>query len=73
MVPFLNGGLFEALPYDFYHLNELNPSVYLNTLKIPDEWCKELLGIFEHYHFVIEETRRLKSKLPLNPKCSAEF
>jgi len=68
LIPFLNGGLFEPHRYDFYHLNELNTSVYLNTLKISDEWCKELLGIFEHYHFTIEENTPVEIEIAIDPE-----
>ncbi len=67
-IPFLNGGLFEPHRHDFYKLNELNISVHLNTLKIPDEWCKELLGIFEHYHFTIEENTPVEIEISIDPE-----
>jgi hypothetical protein len=35
-IPFLNGGLFEPHQHDFYDIDELGTSKYLNTLKIPD-------------------------------------
>ena len=48
-IPFLNGGLFEPHSEDFYELDG-NYSRFLNTLVIPDNWCIDLLAIFENYH-----------------------
>lgn len=55
-IPFLNGGLFEPHIHDFYAIDDLGTSKHLNTLKIPDEWFRELFGIFEEYNFTIDES-----------------
>ncbi|MEZ4527951.1 MAG: DNA methyltransferase [Desulfobacterales bacterium] len=42
--------------------------VHVNTLKIPDEWFAELLGIFEHYHFTIEENTPVETEISIDPE-----
>ncbi len=68
LIPFLNGGLFEPHRHDFYQVNEMGISVHVNTLKIPDEWFAELLGIFEHYHFTIEENTPAETEISIDPE-----
>jgi hypothetical protein len=50
-VPFLNGGLFEPHTQDFFKPNsDTGISEHMNTLKIPDEWFRDLFEILEFYH-----------------------
>ncbi len=67
-IPFLNGGLFEPHRHDFYEISEMGISVHVNTLKIPDEWFAELLGIFEHYHFTLEENTPVEMEISIDPE-----
>lgn len=71
-IPFLNGGLFEPHPDDYYELKG-NHSRYLNTLTIPDEWCRSLLSIFENYHFTIEENTPVDVQVAIDPEMLGQI
>jgi len=67
ITPFLNGGLFEPHDDDFYEHN-FNTSKYVNTLKISDNWFKELFQIFESYNFTIDENTSIDIDLSIDPE-----
>lgn len=67
-VPFLNGGLFSDHPDDFYETDSLGVSKHINTLKIPDEWIKELFDVFETYNFTIDENTSFDVELSIDPE-----
>jgi len=67
-VPFLNGGLFEAHREDFYERNEAGQSVYFATLRIPNEWLRELFLLFEEYNFTIDENLSVDVDLAVEPE-----
>jgi len=67
-IPFLNGGLFEPHIHDYYAMDDLGTSKHLNTLKIPDEWVRELLGIFEEYNFTIDESSTIDIEISVDPE-----
>ena len=68
-IPFLNGGLFEPHLDDFYKVNHVTgTSEYLNTVKIPDDWWKELLDILETYNFTIDENTSIDIDLSVDPE-----
>ncbi|APF18727.1 hypothetical protein Calab_3101 [Caldithrix abyssi DSM 13497] len=69
MIPFLNGGLFEPHPDDFYQphpVTGLNQN--LNTLKIPDEWFLEFFQELEKYNFTIDENSVVDIEVSVDPE-----
>ena len=62
-VPFLNGGLFDPHPEDFYHDGKWN-----GALKVPDEWLRELFGLLETYNFTIDENTPVDTELSVDPE-----
>ncbi|MDO8674741.1 MAG: N-6 DNA methylase [Candidatus Omnitrophota bacterium] len=67
-IPFLNGGLFTPHHHDFYELGPLRISKYINTLKVPDHWIKELFEILETYNFTIDENTSIDVELSIEPE-----
>ncbi|MCX6706133.1 MAG: hypothetical protein NTV24_03475, partial [Candidatus Woesebacteria bacterium] len=62
LTPYLNGGLFEPHPYDFY---EDQPNY---ALKIPDNWFTNLFDILETYNFTIDENTSVDIELSIDPE-----
>jgi len=67
-IPFLNGGLFTPEYHDYYQVDQLGISKYINTLKVPDSWLKELFDIFEIYNFTIDENTPVDIELSIEPE-----
>ncbi|MBU2540681.1 MAG: N-6 DNA methylase [Candidatus Omnitrophica bacterium] len=67
-IPFLNGGLFTPHHHDFYDPGLLGISKYINVLKIPDHWIKELFDVFETYNFTIDENTSVDVELSIEPE-----
>ncbi len=67
-IPFLNGGLFMPEYHDYYQVDPLGTSIYINTLKVPDSWLKELFEIFEIYNFTIDENTPVDIELSIEPE-----
>jgi hypothetical protein len=67
-IPFLNGGLFANEYNDYYEIDQLGISKYINTLKVPDSWLKELFEIFEIYNFTIDENTSVDVELSIEPE-----
>ena len=67
ITPFLNGGLFEPHDDDHYEYY-MGSSKYINTLKVPDKWLKELFLIFESYNFTIDENTSIDIDLSIDPE-----
>jgi len=67
-IPFLNGGLFMPEYHDYYQVDQLGTSKYINTLKVPDSWLKELFEIFEIYNFTIDENTSVDVELSIEPE-----
>lgn len=67
-IPFLNGGLFESDDKDFYKLDDLGNSFFLNTLKIPDQWFIELYEGFDRYNFTIDESSSIDIEISIDPE-----
>ena len=67
-IPFLNGGLFMPEYHDYYQVDQLGISKYINTLKVPDDWLKELFDIFEIYNFTIDENTPVDVELSIEPE-----
>lgn len=68
-IPFLNGGLFEPQPEDYYKLNKTTGfSEYLNTVKIPDEWFISFFEYLEQYNFTIDENSVVDIEVSVDPE-----
>lgn len=67
-IPFLNGGLFTPEYNDYYQIDQLGISKYINILKVPDSWLKELFEIFEIYNFTIDENTPVDIELSIEPE-----
>jgi len=67
-IPFLNGGLFANEYNDYYEIDQLGISKYINTLKVPDSWLRELFEIFEIYNFTIDENTSVDVELSIEPE-----
>ena len=67
-IPFLNGGLFEPHQHDFYEIDPLGTSRYLNILRVPDDWLSELFKIFEEYNFTIDESTTIDIDISVDPE-----
>ena len=67
-IPFLNGGLFIPEYHDYYQVDQLGISKYINTLKVPDDWLKELFEVFEIYNFTIDENTPVDVELSIEPE-----
>lgn len=66
--PFLNGGLFNPHHRDYYDPGTMGFSKHINTLKISDDWFKELFEIFETYNFTIDENTSVDVELSIEPE-----
>lgn len=67
-IPFLNGGIFSPKSHDYYELNELGFSSYLNTLKIEDRWFEEFFNFLDTYNFTIDESTPIDVELSIDPE-----
>lgn len=68
-VPYLNGGLFNPQPEDFYELDRgTYLSRHINTLKINDEWFKGFFELLEAYNFTIDENTIFDQELSVDPE-----
>jgi len=67
-ISFLNGGLFANEYNDYYEIDQLGISKYINTLKVPDSWLKELFEVFEIYNFTIDENTSVDVELSIEPE-----
>ena len=68
-IPFLNGGLFEPQPEDYYKLNKTTGfSEYLNTVKIPDDWFISFFEYLEQYNFTIDENSVVDIEVSVDPE-----
>ena len=62
IIPFLNGGLFEPHPNDFY------PGVANYGLKIPDTWFNDFISLLERYNFTITENSSIDVDVAVDPE-----
>lgn len=67
-IPFLNGGLFEHESNDFYDLTDAGTSSFINTVKIPNAWFKELFTVFERYNFTVDESTSTDIEIAVDPE-----
>ena len=64
-IPYLNGGLFAPSAMDSYQSNELGS---FSAITIPNEIFSKLFGVFECYHFTIDESSPLDQEVGLDPE-----
>ncbi|MEI7463070.1 MAG: TaqI-like C-terminal specificity domain-containing protein, partial [Candidatus Taylorbacteria bacterium] len=68
-VPYLNGGLFSPQSDDYYELDRGTfASLYINTLKISDQWFKDFFELLETYNFTIDENTVFDQELSVDPE-----
>lgn len=68
LIPFLNGGLFDYRPHDFYAPEEDGLSKHRNELTIPDEWFAALFAELEQYNFTIDENSPDDIEVSVDPE-----
>lgn len=68
-IPYLNGGLFEAVYDDFYEVDK-NSGItkHLNTLIIPNKWFIDFFEVLERYNFTIDENTVNDSEVSIDPE-----
>ena len=54
--------------HDYYQVDPLGTSKYINILKVPNNWLKELFDIFETYNFTIDENTPVDVELSIEPE-----
>lgn len=62
-IAFLNGGLFEPQSEDYFVAHKAN-----YTLKIPDDWFKDLFETLEQYNFTIDENSIYDAEVSIDPE-----
>lgn len=68
-VPYLNGGLFNPQPEDYYELDGSTFfSKYINTLSISDQWFVDFFELLELYNFTIDENTVFDQELSVDPE-----
>lgn len=68
LIPFLNGGLFDYRPHDFYAPEENGLSKHRNELEIPDGWFAALFAELEQYNFTIDENSPDDIEVSVDPE-----
>lgn len=61
-VPYLNGGLFDPQPQDYYRER------FRSELIIPDSWITKLFEVLETYHFTVDENTSNDIDLSIDPE-----
>lgn len=61
-IPFLNGGLFEPHPNDFYN------GVPTYSLKLGDDWFRDFFTVLEQYNFTIDENSIVDADVSIDPE-----
>jgi len=61
-IPFLNGGLFESHPNDFYK----GTPTY--SLKVPDAWFVDFFTVLGKYNFTIDENSSININVSVDPE-----
>lgn len=67
-IPFLNGGLFTPHSDDYYNPDDFQGISPRGDVKVPDEWLRELLEIFERYNFTIDENTPVDIEISIDPE-----
>src|SRR5690606_20695393 len=68
IIPFLNGGLFEAHPDDFFPTDNQGIHQISFGLKIPNSWFLELFKVLEQYNFTIDENSIYDAEVSIDPE-----
>ena len=68
IIPFLNGGLFEAHPDDFFPTDSQGIHQISFGLKIPNSWFLELFKVLEQYNFTIDENSIYDAEVSIDPE-----
>ncbi|WP_445957614.1 Eco57I restriction-modification methylase domain-containing protein [Yeosuana sp.] len=68
IIPFLNGGLFEAHPDDFFPTDSQGIHQIAFGLKIPNAWFLELFKVLEQYNFTIDENSIYDAEVSIDPE-----
>ena len=68
LIPFLNGGLFEAQTDDFFPTNSKGIHQIAFDLKIPNQWFTELFEVLEQYNFTIDENSIYDAEVSIDPE-----
>lgn len=68
IIPFLNGGLFEAHPDDFFPTDSQGMHQISFGLKIPNSWFLELFKVLEQYNFTIDENSIYDAEVSIDPE-----
>ena len=61
-IPFLNGGLFERHPNDFYN------GMPAYSLKLDNKWFVDFLTVLEQYNFTIDENSTVDADVSVDPE-----
>ena len=68
LIPFLNGGLFEAQSDDFFPTNSKGIHQIAFDLNIPNQWFTELFEVLEQYNFTIDENSIYDAEVSIDPE-----
>ena len=68
IIPFLNGGLFEAHPDDFFPVNSQGIHQISHGLIIPNQWFIEFFQVLEQYNFTIDENSIYDAEVSIDPE-----
>jgi len=68
LIPFLNGGLFEAQTDDFFPTNGKGIHQISFDLKIPNQWFIKLFEVLEQYNFTIDENSIYDAEVSIDPE-----
>ncbi len=68
LIPFLNGGLFEAQKDDFFPTNSKGIHQIAYDLNIPNQWFIELFQVLEQYNFTIDENSIYDAEVSIDPE-----
>lgn len=67
-IPFLNGGLFEPHPYDFFPRDSNGIHKMSYGLKIPNKWFFKLFEVLESFNFTIDENSINDAEVSIDPE-----
>jgi adenine-specific DNA-methyltransferase len=68
-IPYLNGGLFEAINQDYYELDNFSGySLHQNNLIIDNSLFEDIFQILERYNFTIDENSTTDVEVSVDPE-----
>ncbi|MDP4120139.1 MAG: Eco57I restriction-modification methylase domain-containing protein [Bacillota bacterium] len=68
LIPYLNGGLFEAQTSDYYKYSSATESGSFGIISIPDDWFILLFDLLEQYNFTVDENTSYDVELSIDPE-----